>query len=397
MAAEAQDLSILCLSDDDDLVQSWSHYFARKGQEMTVHSPEDLGEAKSMLQKHAVAFAVTSIADPSSGSASLSARFSVNSIKFPPLVVVLGKEANPEELEALREMGVSHVIVGEIGDTDLPEVEAISRSSSWFTADVHSAPLPDVLQMMERNGRSVMVSVARSAEKAVTDQPWKQRKGRGWQGRLYLKEGQLIRAETPNAEGVQALAQMLSLRDGTIRVHDIYLEPLTPNTSGSIQNALLDATVAMDEMDKDGSGGVPRPTYDDEDDSAEAVDDDLVFDVSDADMVDEGSDDMSGLKGLLAIAPNLQGAAKADKSGSVVQLEGEIQAETACAVAAIGTQQLEGAAAVLGLGDIRGWSVVTQNIAMYVTNQAEGMTVVVGGAARNAEVNLQKITAKLAK
>ncbi|MFT3927049.1 MAG: response regulator [Myxococcales bacterium] len=94
---------------------------------------------------------------------------------------------------------------------------------------------------------------------------------------------------------------------------------------------------------------------------------------------------------VLQRAPTLRAAARAERDGSVVANEGEMDAETGCAVAALAARQLGEAAAELGLGEPESWCISMGSSNWYVVNEDFGFLLVMGGANKNPMAVLKKI------
>jgi hypothetical protein len=99
---------------------------------------------------------------------------------------------------------------------------------------------------------------------------------------------------------------------------------------------------------------------------------------------------MKSLDQILAITPGLNGAARADASGNVVDAAGQLDAESLCAVAAMGKVPLEHAAELLGLGGLRDFSFSYAQGAFYVHHDG-GFVCVVGAPSKSPETIMKKI------
>lgn len=93
----------------------------------------------------------------------------------------------------------------------------------------------------------------------------------------------------------------------------------------------------------------------------------------------------------------LQGAARAKKDGSVLDLTGQIDAETTCAVVTVASRQLEELAADLGLGDIASWHLSMGKSTWYVATSGEEMVVALGGPNKNPTSTLGKVEESFGK
>lgn len=97
---------------------------------------------------------------------------------------------------------------------------------------------------------------------------------------------------------------------------------------------------------------------------------------------------------VLSSIPALRAAATAGADGSVLELAGEIDAETACAVATLAARQIEDAVQTLGLGELASFQVSTTKSAWYVVNDPGETVVAVGSANKNPVATLKKLAAE---
>src|SRR5215470_1383828 len=101
---------------------------------------------------------------------------------------------------------------------------------------------------------------------------------------------------------------------------------------------------------------------------------------------------MSRLETILGVAPGLVGAARADASGNVLEVAGQLDAESLGAVAAMCKVPLERAAEHLGIGALRDFSFSYAQGAFYVHHDG-GFVCIVGGPSKNPETTMKKIAA----
>ena len=94
---------------------------------------------------------------------------------------------------------------------------------------------------------------------------------------------------------------------------------------------------------------------------------------------------------VLTAAPALSAAARAAADGSVLEVAGEMDAETTCAVVALAARQVEEVAGELGLGDLQSWHIGLGTSNWYVVTDPTEMLVVRGEAAKNPASVLHKI------
>lgn len=100
---------------------------------------------------------------------------------------------------------------------------------------------------------------------------------------------------------------------------------------------------------------------------------------------------MQTVRALLGQVPGLRSAARADAGGNVQEVAGQLDAETVCAIATLCGPHLEGASEYMQLGRVRGFAVVSDKMAMYVHQRADGLVVATGEAVKNPDAQLKKI------
>ena len=105
---------------------------------------------------------------------------------------------------------------------------------------------------------------------------------------------------------------------------------------------------------------------------------------------------MSSLEQVLGVSPGLQAAARADGGGNVVEVAGQMDAESLCAVVALCRGSLDRAAELLELGPLRDWCFTYADSSLFV-HHAEAFVVVTGGSSKNPETTMKKIAQALAE
>jgi hypothetical protein len=103
---------------------------------------------------------------------------------------------------------------------------------------------------------------------------------------------------------------------------------------------------------------------------------------------------MKGIEAVLGLAPGLSGAARADGAGNVLEIAGQLDGESLCAVAAMSKAPLDKAAELLGLGTLRDWSFSYAHGALYVHHD-DGFVAVQGGATKSPETVMKKLAQAL--
>lgn len=101
---------------------------------------------------------------------------------------------------------------------------------------------------------------------------------------------------------------------------------------------------------------------------------------------------MSTTESLLSQVAGARGAARADEAGNVTEYSGAFDAETICAVAAMSVHTFDEIGALLGLGGTKGWSLVTEQRAMYVRRRPDELVVIEANPTKTPETVLKKLS-----
>jgi hypothetical protein len=104
---------------------------------------------------------------------------------------------------------------------------------------------------------------------------------------------------------------------------------------------------------------------------------------------------MKGIEALLAATPGLTAAARADEAGNVLEMVGQMDAESLCSVAMMSRAPLEQASNLLGLGALRDWSFTFGENALFVHHDPESLVAVMGQGIKNPEAALKKLVTLL--
>ncbi|HLM71562.1 MAG TPA: DUF4388 domain-containing protein, partial [Polyangiaceae bacterium] len=230
----------LCLAPEDKAKDALS-VFNEIGIYLFPDIPASTAEAHSLAKQGTLALTLAYMPDPARAGDPLSPALELRSVLFPPLVVLVDRAPSLAEQEALRIQGVAFILLQppEL-ERDAKTLRMLARSSSWLSAKIERMPLPDVLQTMAVHNQSGMVSIACKHMRFHSTLPWKHnqklcrarsgsnRECPGWYGRLYVRDGMLIHAETPSADGVPALAQLLRATAGSVRIHEVFILPQEP-------------------------------------------------------------------------------------------------------------------------------------------------------------------------
>jgi len=103
---------------------------------------------------------------------------------------------------------------------------------------------------------------------------------------------------------------------------------------------------------------------------------------------------MKTIDAVLGVAPGLTGAARADAAGNVLEMAGQLDGESLCAVAAMCKVPLERASELLGLGGLRDFSFTFGQGALYVHHD-DGFVAVSGTPTKNPETVMKKLALAL--
>ncbi len=104
---------------------------------------------------------------------------------------------------------------------------------------------------------------------------------------------------------------------------------------------------------------------------------------------------MKNLEQAITSNLGLQGAARADSSGNVLDAVGTIDGETLAATVAMCAAPLERATDLTGLGSVTGWFLASKKAGYFVHREATGFVVAHSGVAKNPEGTMKKLAAAL--
>jgi len=97
------------------------------------------------------------------------------------------------------------------------------------------------------------------------------------------------------------------------------------------------------------------------------------------------------LSQIIALDPTIKAVARADRQGSVLEASGEMDAETACAVATMAVRQIADATAELGLGRPSSWHISVGAQTWYVVQAREELVVTMGSVNKNPISTLKRV------
>jgi hypothetical protein len=98
---------------------------------------------------------------------------------------------------------------------------------------------------------------------------------------------------------------------------------------------------------------------------------------------------------LLASSPGLKTAVRTDLKGSVLDVAGQGDAESLCAVTAMVQSTLSGSEELFGLGELQAWSLSTADIAVFAFVHQGRMMAVSGEPSKSPEGVLRRVLASV--
>lgn len=411
------DLACLCISRHSRFMQYLVTYFKRQRTRIHWFTPKNLETACHAIAEQAVSMMLSHVPDPASAGDSLSCLFPLKSACFPPLVIMTDRTPTAREYERFRLQGVAHVIAEEFDEQrDGPALQQLARANSWLNVD--AMPLSEILQMLDRMGKPYMVTVTPPTMERLSPFAWDQKQATTM-GRIFIEKGKLIHAETPDALGLEALIQMLAMPQCRIVAHPVFLRPIDAHSQGPLEENLLRAMVHIDEVNRslfqlEVEFEAPTVTTEDQTPEPEPQwhDDILNLEEEPASLFPAREKEMaqatqiqklatspvqgkvSDLESILHCDASLRGIATADDQGNVLELEGVIDAETVCAVAAMCSQTIHSVGDLLGFGRARMWGTTSQNFALYQVEDHQHH-VAIGLPSKNPICVLDRISSKI--
>lgn len=95
---------------------------------------------------------------------------------------------------------------------------------------------------------------------------------------------------------------------------------------------------------------------------------------------------------LLGNNASIQGLARADWNGGVLEVAGKLDGDTVCAVVAMAAQKVSAAAAQAGLEAPKAWHVSLNSSTFYVVHRQDEFLVMSGNSVRNPTSILRTLT-----
>jgi len=168
-----------------------------------------------------------------------------------PFIFLTSLEDQAMEIKGFRAGADEYLIKPVDRKVLLEKVDALlSRSRRVKSIDSENAPhkkgfegnladlsMVEVIQLLNLNKRDGTLEVEDKSR-----------------GKIVFKQGNMIYAEFGDAQGVEAINQMVPLKDGMFKFEPV-VESVEPNIEGSTMNILLEACRLMDEAGLKGQEG----------------------------------------------------------------------------------------------------------------------------------------------
>lgn len=405
-----------------------------------VEVPTNFTSLNQLLHRRPVSFLLGRAAPD---TISLVDSTSILSSYFPPLVLMHDGPMAPGREEKMRRAGVAALVNQRGAPEVLAElVERLSRSWSWVRIPLGRIDVASAIQSLSDMEDELCLSVACPHAMPLSSDAWPasracrgDKRCTGWYGRLYIRNGTVTWAETPQEKGIAAVATILGLETGQVLCHEVFLRPEGENVGMRVHSALLEAAAHLDHR----SAGIPLPNEVKADTapSSLGVDDSDVDEFVDFDEFDELPEDdapepmgasitapvpaptpsfaapppgtpsspstsasasirapvtdtpMDEIERFLRRSKDLIGISICDHQGWVEKVTGDIDAETVCAVATMATPQMQRIAALMGMGHLRQWAVSGKGGAVYTVLTPGKTIAAVGNPTHNLDAVLR--------
>lgn len=434
---EAHPIQVHCLmlSRDEELPHGLDAHLHGSERRLNLHRVSNLGDASALLKRETLSLVVAQLPRAADAGGTLSAQVAVRCVRHLPVVLVVGNSPSEAETERLRMQGVSHIVIGGAGEVSSDSrVAKILRHGSWQMGQLQPGLTRTLLQQLSARKASALVTIGCPHGEILSIYPWQNStlfycsddpsaQCKGWYGRVYLVNGNVVYAETPKSRGVHALADMLTLNGGTVALHSVWLPPPERNLEVAADVALKEADALakqrMAAVAAAAAAAAPVTVATAPVSMATAPVTMATAPVSMANapvtlrseppqaqvstnqamvMAVKGTTSMNhGLRNLLATTSQLRGAVKTDPTGTVCDSIGEQGDETTVAAVSLSAPHFEEIAQLLGLGEVKGWTVSTGKDAMYVNREGENFVTAWGAAGSSPEVTLIKINKMIGK
>jgi len=241
-------------------------------------------------------------------------------------------------------------------------------------------------------------------------------------GRIFVEHGEPRFAMDEHGAGQPAFQRLALASNAEVSCRPLLTPTPNPNLSGSLEQQLIEAAQRTDESERDTLAGAratsptppsgpprplppprprrappPRPS-----ERARTLDagtrgiEPSTVSPSEETRVIPIRPSKPNLNVLLNLDPALRAVARADRHGSLQDSAGDMDAETACAVAMMAARHVGEASADLGLGQPTAWHVSVASSTWYVVHAHDSLFVAVGNHGRNALNTLRKLSRECA-
>ncbi|MCC6220230.1 MAG: DUF4388 domain-containing protein [Deltaproteobacteria bacterium] len=426
--ATAEPLNAHCclyLGNDELVANNIRAFYSLHGYKFSVLKAKSEREVNDIVAKNRIAFVLAHVSDPSLAGQSLSPSFPLPAVWSPPLVIAVNKEPNSNELENFRRQGAI-LVVGSMDSSMKHEKELLSIISGK-AYKYHATSLLKVLWASVKNEGLMMLVVVSS---------------KGWHGSIYIENNMLVHAETLSKVGLDALIELIPLQNTWCQEHRVFIPPPEAMTFLPLNEAILRAMGKLDEQGDWSSGfshpsespdianvfisasassrhdigrqqklerlsekapqppaahvktsseshgatliEFPRGFQNREEKTSQNHDREIT-------QTDKGRTTMGQLANLLSIGDKLNGLVCADFSGTVVEEHGEIDGQTAAAVAQLSEGTVAEIGDLLDLGAPRQWVSQSADNAIYVIIGRDALVTAVGEPVNSPLISLNKL------
>lgn len=230
---------------------------------VTILEPGSVEQGVRLLQQHPVALIVLDAPLLDDHHGTLSSMMDVRCIGFPPVLALVSQQTSPVQRERLRLAGV--VAIADLNDAPADSAQLVTklaRSPRWFHAPIGQVASAAVLQTLDRRRGALLFTAACPHWKGLATAPWSSLTRsychgspadvscEGWFGRIYVADGTILRAETPIATGIEAVAQILELSAGELRLQQTMIAPEC-SPLGPVHDCILEAAAAAEDWGYD--------------------------------------------------------------------------------------------------------------------------------------------------
>lgn len=425
---------VLVLEDERTLRQAICRDLSRKLAGLDVTGAGALKEAVELLGGRAPAVVVADLLLPDGTGLELLPELALRGLNVPVIFITGHYERFAQELPRSANIDVLQKPFDNDRLCELVQLRIDRQKTQPPPASAFT--VADYLQLAAMARRSVALTISDAA---------------GRRGRIVMQTGEVCWAGDEHGAGVDAFRRLAMLASAEVSVHPCAGLDTAPNLSGGLDGLLLDAARAADEAQRDGSStrnevsgsspprgkalpppppsaalsaqppnaaavparrpvngkperpvsafaGKPAPQAGAPAEPDSPVTKQMTAKVGtppeskeSASMPANKTKSAARLKEVLERVPTLRALATSAPDGSVLEMVGEMDGETACAVAVLASKQIDSALQELGLGELKSWTLTTSSHSWYVVQQPSENVVAVGDTHKNAIANLKKL------